>query len=281
MVHGKGLLAHISSLSWRIGYLSRHDILVSSLPLKSVTHVTKASHSRMSWMILKLYVAIFTGLFGLAFISIQDVSMLTSMGINVVSENGIQVLEDPEKIFIAFSQILFNPFVSGILLAAILAAIMSTIDSQLLVSSSAVAEDFYKSIFRRKATDKELITVGRIATLVIAIIAAIIAINPESNVLELVSYAWAGFGASFGPIILLSLFWRRITRNGALTGIVVGALTVIIWGGFLSGGIFDLYEILPGFIFNMIITVTVSLTSKQSTEMDKEFDKTLTELKKK
>src|SRR5699024_11539898 len=114
---------------------------------------------------------------------------------------------------------------SGILLAAILSAIMSTIDSQLLVSSSAVAEDFYKAIFRRSASDKELVWVGRIATLVIALIAAIIAMNPENSVLELVSYAWAGFGAAFGPIILLSLFWRRITRNGALAGIIMGAVT--------------------------------------------------------
>jgi len=281
MVKGIGFLAIISSVAWGLGYFGQPHIIVRFMAIKSAKDVPKARLIGMTWMVLGLYGAILTGFIGLAFISSQDVAMLSNLGINVITENGIQVLEDPEKIFIAFSQILFNPFVSGVLLAAILAAIMSTIDSQLLVSSSAVAEDFYKSIFRRKATDKELITVGRIATLVIAIIAAIIAINPESNVLELVSYAWAGFGASFGPIILLSLFWRRITRNGALTGIVVGALTVIIWGGFLSGGIFDLYEILPGFIFNMIITVTVSLTSKQSTEMDKEFDKTLTELKKK
>jgi len=280
MVKGIGFLAIISSVAWGLGYFGQPHIIVRFMAIKSAKDVPKARLIGMTWMVLGLYGAILTGFIGLAFISSQDVAMLSNLGINVITENGIQVLEDPEKIFIAFSQILFNPFVSGVLLAAILAAIMSTIDSQLLVSSSAVAEDFYKSIFRRKATDKELITVGRIATLVIAIIAAIIAINPESNVLELVSYAWAGFGASFGPIILLSLFWRRITRNGALTGIVVGALTVIIWGGFLSGGIFDLYEILPGFIFNMIITVTVSLTSKQSTEMDKEFDKTLTELKK-
>src|SRR5699024_5986953 len=132
--------------------------------------------------------------------------------------------------------------------------IMSTIDSQLLVSSSAVAEDFYKAIFRRNASDQELVWVGRIATLVIALIATIIAINPESSVLELVSYAWAGFGAAFGPIIILSLYWKAITRNGALAGIIVGAITVIIWGDFLSGGIFDLYEILPGFVLNPIVT---------------------------
>ncbi len=170
--------------------------------------------------------------------------------------------------------------IAGILLAAILSAIMSTIDSQLLVSSSAVAEDFYKAIFRREATDKELVWVGRLATLVIALIAAIIAINPESSVLDLVSYAWAGFGAAFGPTILLALFWRGITRNGALAGIVVGAVTVIIWGDFLSGGIFDLYEIAPGFLLNLIVAVVISLAGKPSDGVETEYDQAVVELKK-
>src|SRR5699024_3818666 len=132
------------------------------------------------------------------------------------TENGMDMLDDPEKIFSAFTQILFHPVVSGILLAGILSAILSTIDSQSLVSSSAVAEDFYKEIFRTKASDKELVWVGRIATLAIYFIAIMIVMNPESTVLELVSYAWSGFGAAFVPIILLALFWRLITRNGAL-----------------------------------------------------------------
>lgn len=279
MVKGVGLLAIISSLAWGLGYFGQPHIIVRFMALKSVNEVPKARLIGMTWMILGLYGAILTGFFGIAFISSQDVSVLSNIGINVISENGIQVLEDPEKIFIAFSQILFNPFVSGILLAAILAAIMSTIDSQLLVSSSAVAEDLYKVIFKKGATDKELVKIGRIATLAIAVIAAIIAINPDSSVLELVSYAWAGFGASFGPIILLSLFWRRVTRNGALAGIITGAITVIIWGDFLSGGIFDLYEILPGFVLSTIFTIIVSLMGNQTEEMDQEFDETLEKLK--
>src|SRR5699024_10319282 len=124
---------------------------------------------------------------------------------------------------------------------------------------------------RRNATDKELVWVGRMATLVIALLAALIAMNPESSVLELVSYAWAGFGAAFGPIILLSLFWQRMTRNGALAGIIVGALTVIVWGGFLEGGLFDLYEILPSFLFNTIVTVIISLMEKPSAQIEAEF----------
>ncbi|WP_106494666.1 sodium/proline symporter PutP [Lentibacillus sp. Marseille-P4043] len=279
MVEGVGLLAIISSVAWGLGYFGQPHIIVRFMALRSPKDVKKARFIGTTWMILGLYGAIFTGFVGLAFISTQDVSVLSKFGIDVVTENGLQMLADPEKIFIAFSQILFNPIVAGVLLAAILSAIMSTIDSQLLVSSSAVAEDFYKAIFRREATDKELVWVGRIATLVIAVIAALLALNPESSVLELVSYAWAGFGAAFGPIILLSLFWKKTTRNGALAGIIVGAVTVIIWGGFLSGGIFDLYEILPGFLFNLIVTVVVSLLEKPSAEIEAEFDQTVAKMK--
>src|SRR5699024_5594054 len=136
--------------------------------------------------------------------------------------------------------------------------IMSTGDSQLLVSSSAVAEDFYTGFFTKKASDKGSVWIGRIATVAIALIAGIIATNPDSKVLDLVSDAWAGFGASFGRMIVLSLFWRGITRIGALWGIIVGATTVIIWGDVLSGGIFDLYEMVPGFFLNLIVTIVIS-----------------------
>src|SRR5699024_4467912 len=226
-----------------------------------------------------LYGTIFTGFAGLAYVAQADLGVLEASGFAVENVEGIQMLADPETIFIVFSQIIFHPIVAGILLAAILSAIMSTIDSQLLVSSSAVAEDFYKAIFRRAATDTELVWVGRIATVVIAIIAGVIAINPDATVLELVSYAWAGFGAAFGPIIILSLFWKGITRNGALAGIIVGAVTVIIWGDFLKGGIFDLYEIVPGFLLNLIVAVVVSLMGKPDPEMEKEFDETVNRIK--
>ncbi|WP_082388058.1 sodium/proline symporter PutP [Virgibacillus halodenitrificans] len=279
MVKGVGILAIISSLAWGLGYFGQPHIIVRFMALRSAKDVPKAKFIGTAWMILGLYGAIFTGFIGLAFISTQEVPILGKFGIDVVNEGGLQMLADPEKIFIAFSQILFHPVIAGILLAAILSAIMSTIDSQLLVSSSAVAEDFYKAIFRKKASGKELVWVGRIATLGIALIAAIIAMNPESSVLELVSYAWAGFGAAFGPIILLSLFWRGITRNGALAGIIVGAGTVIIWGEFLSGGIFDLYEIVPGFLLNLLVTILISMFGKPAPEIEAEFTETLTKLK--
>ncbi|MBM7553421.1 sodium/proline symporter PutP [Thalassobacillus pellis] len=273
MVQGVGIMAIISSLAWGLGYFGQPHIVVRFMALRKPNDVPKARFIGMTWMILGLYGAIFTGLVGLAYINSQDVGMLSEFGVTLINENGVQMLDDPEKIFISFSQILFHPVISGILLAAILAAIMSTIDSQLLVSSSALAEDFYKAIFRKNATERELVWIGRGAVAIIALIAILLAGNPESSVLELVSYAWAGFGAAFGPIILLSLYWRGITRNGAVAGMIVGAVTVVIWGDFLSGGIFDLYEIVPGFLLNTIVAVLVSKAGqKPSKEVTDMFD---------
>jgi sodium/proline symporter len=153
------------------------------------------------------------------------------------------------------------------------------VDSQLLVSSSALANDFYKSLFRRNASKKEEMIVGRIAVLGIAIIAILLGYDPESKVLELVSYAWAGFGAAFGPVIILSLFWRRMTRNGALAGIIIGAVTVILWS-MLEGGLFDVYELAPGFLLSVLSIIIVSLLDKNpSKEVQDEFNTYRSELK--
>lgn len=274
MVQGVSAIAIISSLAWGLGYVGQPHIIVRFMALRSPKDVPKARFVGTTWMILGLYGSIATGFAGLVYVSTADAALFTNLGLEVVTENGIQMLGDPEKILMAFSQILFNPIVAGILLAAILSAIMSTIDSQLLVSSSAVAEDFYKGFLRRNATNKELVWTGRIATIVIALVAALIATNPDSTVLDLVGYAWAGFGASFGPIILLSLFWKGVTRNGALVGIIIGAVTVIVWGDFLSGGIFDLYELLPGFIFNLVATIVISLLGKSDPTIEADFEET-------
>lgn len=279
MVSGVSVMAIISAAAWGLGYFGQPHIIVRFMAMRNPKDVPIARFVGTSWMVIGLYGAIFTGLIGLAYVSTADPAALADIGAKVTEENGMQVLEDPEKIFIVFSQILFHPVVAGILLAGILSAIMSTIDSQLLVSSSAVAEDIYRALFKKEASGKELVWVGRIATLAIAIIAAAIATDPDSQVLELVEYAWAGFGASFGPTIVLALFWRRITRNGALAGIIAGALTVIIWGDFLSGGIFELYEIVPGFFLNLIITMIVSLMGRPTKEMEEEYDATMEKLK--
>ena len=149
---------------------------------------------------------------------------------------------------------------------------MSTIDSQLLVSSSALTEDFYKAMIRKNAGQHELVWVGRGTVILIALIAIYLARDPETTVLGLVSYAWGGFGAAFGPVIILSLLWRRMTRNGAIAGMVVGAVTVIVWKQ-LEGGIFDMYEILPGFILCALTIVVVSLVDRAPAgELQAEFD---------
>ncbi|WP_160725804.1 sodium/proline symporter PutP [Bacillus sp. USDA818B3_A] len=232
----------ISLLAWGLGYFGQPHIIVRFMGIKSTKEIPKARLIGMGWMIISLFGAMFIGFAGIAYFADAP-------------------LKNSETVFIMFSQVLFNPWVSGFLLAAILSAIMSTVDSQLLVSSSALAQDFYKSIFRRNASKKEEMIVGRIAVLGIAIIAILLGYDPNSKVLELVGYAWAGFGAAFGPVIILSLFWKRMTRNGALAGIIVGSVTVIVWAK-LSGGIFDLYELAPGFLLGGISIVIVSLLGR-------------------
>ncbi|MCS0790060.1 sodium/proline symporter PutP [Cytobacillus firmus] len=239
---GATFVGVVSLLAWGLGYFGQPHILVRFMGLKSTNDVPKARLIGMTWMVLSLFGALFVGFAGIAYFA--DAPLANS-----------------ETVFIMFSQVLFNPWVAGFLLAAILSAIMSTVDSQLLVSSSALAQDFYKSIFRRNASKKEEMIVGRIAVLGIAIIAIFLGYNPESKVLELVSYAWAGFGAAFGPVIILSLFWKRMTRNGALAGIIVGAVTVIVWAQ-LTGGLFDLYELAPGFLFAGLAIIIVSLLDR-------------------
>jgi sodium/proline symporter len=191
---------------------------------------------------------------------------LTLLGATLVGLAAIGYLPQPlegkdsERAFMLLVGTLFHPLVAGVLLAAVLAAIMSTADSQLLVSSSALAEDFYKALFRRNASQRELIGVGRMAVVVIALLAFVLALQPDSKVLDLVAYAWAGFGAAFGPTIILSLYWQRMNVWGALAGIIVGGLTVVVWKQ-LSGGLFDLYEIVPAFAASLLAIVAVSLLS--------------------
>jgi sodium/proline symporter len=250
---GTTAIGVISLLAWGLGYFGQPHILVRFMGIKSTKEIPKARLIGMVWMIVSLFGAVFVGFSGIAYFADSP-------------------LGNSETVFIMFSQVLFNPWVAGFLLAAILSAIMSTVDSQLLVSSSALANDFYKAIFRKDASQKEEMIVGRIAVFGIALIAIFLGYNPESKVLELVSYAWAGFGAAFGPVIILSLFWKRMTRNGALAGILVGAITVIVWAQ-LTGGLFDLYELAPGFLFATIAIIIVSLVDKApSKEIQEEFD---------
>jgi sodium/proline symporter len=238
-----------SLMAWGLGYFGQPHILARFMAIERVEDVPKARLVGMSWMVLGLYGAIFTGFAGIGYFADSP-------------------LANRETVFIELTQALFNPWISGILLAAILSAIMSTIDSQLLVCSSALAEDFYKSLFRRRASQRELVWIGRASVVGVALVATLLALDPDSLVLELVAYAWAGFGAAFGPVILLSLFWRRMTRNGALAGILTGAVTVIVWKnlGADVSPLFEIYEILPGFVLATLAAVVTSLLGRPPAE---------------
>jgi sodium/proline symporter len=252
------VVAIISLLAWGLGYFGQPHILVRFMAADSVKSIPNARRIGMTWMILCLGGAVAAGFFGIAYF--QQHPELAS----VVNAN-------PETVFIELTKILFNPWIAGIVLAAILAAVMSTLSCQLLVCSSTLTEDFYKSFLRKNASQKELVWIGRLMVLLIAMLAIWMAGNPESKVLGLVSYAWAGFGAAFGPLIILSLFWRRMTLNGALAGMIVGAIMVIVWKNFFSAT--ELYEIVPGFLCSLIAIVVVSLLGKvPSEEITTRFD---------
>ncbi|MCK8515026.1 sodium/proline symporter PutP [Methylonatrum kenyense] len=242
LLEGMTVLGMISLLAWGLGYFGQPHILARFMAIRSENDVPRAMTIGMTWMILALVGAVATGYIGIAFFADAP-------------------LDDGETVLIMLIQALFNPWVAGILLAAILAAIMSTIDSQLLVSSSSLTNDFYKGMLRPDATESELVWVTRGAVILVAVLATLLALDPDAGVLQLVAYAWAGFGAAFGPVIILSLFWRRMTRIGALGGMVVGAVTVIVWEQF-DGGLFDLYEIVPGFVFCTVAVVIGSLLDK-------------------
>ncbi|MBP0049707.1 sodium/proline symporter PutP [Marinobacterium sp. AK62] len=245
-----GFIAIVSLAAWGLGYFGQPHILARFAACRSNDDIPTARRIAVGWSGLSMAGAMLVGLAGMMFVE-------TQMG---------GKLEDGETIFMLLVNAIFHPVIAGILLAAILAAIMSTADSQLLVSSSALAEDFYKQLFRKDASQKEIVMVGRVAVIGLSLVAMFLAFDPDSTVLGLVSYAWAGFGAAFGPALLISLYWKNMTRNGALAGIVVGAVTVVIWKQ-LSGGLFDMYEIVPGIIF---ATIAILVVSKMGAEPDAE-----------
>ena len=186
------------------------------------------------------------------------------------------VINEPEQVFIELAKLLFNPWIAGILLSAILAAVMSTLSAQLLISSSSITEDFYKGFIRPKASEKELVWLGRAMVLVIAGIAIWIAQDENSKVLKLVEFAWAGFGSAFGPVVLFSLFWKRMTSSAAMAGMVVGAVVVFAWKSVIpeTSEWFNVYEMIPGFILASLAIIVVSLLSAEpENEVKETFEK--------
>ena len=254
---GLTLIGFISLQAWGLGYFGQPHVLVRFMASESVAAIKPARRIAMSWMVISLLGSLMTGFFGIAYFSGRP--------------EAADLATNSETVFILLTQVVFNPWFAGFLLAAILAAIMSTIDSQLIICSSAITEDFYKRYFRRDASDKELVLVGRISVVIIALMAVSIAYDPESKVLSLVSYAWAGLGAAFGPVVLFSVLWRQTSRNGAVAGMIAGAVTVVVWKQ-LSGGWFDVYELLPGFIISSLVIYLVSKFDQSNPEAAELFD---------
>jgi len=240
-----GMVAVISALAWGLGYVGQPHILARFMAADSIKTIPAARRISMVWMVACLGGSIAVGLLGIAYYA-QNPQLAAAVNAN------------PERVFMALAGDLFNPWIAGILLSAILAAVMSTLSCQLLVCSSALTEDFYRGFLRPAASQRELVWVGRAMVGAVALLAIVIARDPDSRVLGLVSYAWAGFGAAFGPVVMLALFWSRMTRNGAVAGILAGALTVVLWKYTGSA----LYEIVPGFIACTVAIVVVSLLGK-------------------
>ncbi len=242
---GLTLLGWISAVTWGLGYFGQPHIIVRFMAIDTVEKVGRARTIGLTWMAVALVGAIGVGIAGRAY-----------------AEANAIPLEDPETIFIVLAELLFHPAITGFLFAALLAAIMSTISSQLLVSSSSLTEDFYRLFLRKQASEREAVNVSRICVALVAIAAMVIASDPNAQVLGLVSNAWAGFGAAFGPLIILALTWRGMTGAGAVAGLVTGATVVALWialglnASFMGGQ--GLYEIVPGFVAAWIAIVVVS-----------------------
>ncbi|HJG91168.1 MAG TPA: sodium/proline symporter PutP [Brachybacterium massiliense] len=261
LTSGGTAIGIISAAAWGLGYFGQPHIIVRFMALRSSRDAKYGAVVGMSWMILCVVGAVFTALAGLAYFQQNQDAVLTD------AANG-------ESVFLDLSQLLFHPMIAGVLLAAVLAAIMSTISSQLIVTSSALIEDIVGG-FGAKLTEVGKLWGGRIGVLVVSIISLLLALDPNSSVLALVGFAWAGFGAAFGPIVLLSLFWRRLTMAGAAVGMVSGAVVSFIWGQSWGAegqpldvilGLFGeehLYEIVPGFLVCLVLAVLVSLVTPQ------------------
>lgn len=237
------ILAIISTMAWGLGYFGQPHILARFMGISSVRELPKATIIAVVWVLISLGGAVVVGL------------------VSIPMFDGLAGGEQ-EKVFIYMIAKLFNPWVGGILLAAILSAIMSTIDSQLLVSSSALTEDFYKRVLKRDASEKELMLVGRLCVLAISGVALIMALNPSQTILGLVSYAWGGFGAAFGPVVIFSLFSKRTTWKSALAGMLVGTIVLVVWKQMGLGSV--MYEIVPGFVANLVTIFVMDMIAPQT-----------------
>lgn len=253
-----GILTIISTLSWGLGYFGMPHVLLKFMAIRKSNELKLSRRIAMIWVIISLIAAVAIGIIGRV---LYPVAFLTQSA--------------SENIFILMSTNFFIPIFAGIVMAGILAATISSSDSYLLIAASAFSKNIYQGIMKKEASDKEILRVSRITLIIIAIIAMIIALDENSVIFKVVSFAWAGFGATFGPIMLFSLFWKRVTRSGAIAGMISGGTMVFVWNMLIKplGGIFGVYELLPAFLISCIAIVIVSLLSEEhSKEIQEEFE---------
>lgn len=244
---GVPLVTIISLLAWGLGYFGQPHIIIRFMAIKDPNKTPKAMWICMIWMILALIGATCVGVLGAAYY-----------------KDGII---NPEAIFLKLSAVFFNPWIEGVLLAAVLSAVMSTTSAQLLSLSSAFSVDVYAKFFRKNASHREVLNISRLMVLIVAIFAVILSYNPNTSILDLVGYAWAGLGSSFGAVVIFSLFWSRMNKLGALAGIVVGSLVVLIWPLFADlGGWFKVYAMVPGFALSSLSIIIFSLITAKPEE---------------
>lgn len=253
-----GVISMISMIAWGLGYFGVPQVLLRFMAIRHEDELKRSRRIATVWVLISLVIAVFIGIMGRA---LYPVALTTS--------------SEAENVFILLSTNLLPPLIAGFVMAGILAATISSSDSYLLIAASAFAKNIYHGLFRKKASDREVLNISRLTLLLIAIVAIIIALDENSVIFSIVSFAWAGFGATFGPLMLFSLFWKRTTRAGAIAGMLGGAAMVFIWKLLISplGGVLDIYELLPAFIFSCICIVAVSLlTPEPSEEIQKEFE---------
>ena len=253
-----GVLAIISTLAWGLGYFGMPQVLVRFLGIRSAEEVRQSRIIAVVWVVISMVCALCIGFIGRAMLP-------TYFGTNAAAEN----------IFIVIAQMILPAFMCGVVVSGILAASMSSVSSYLLITGSSVAENIFHGVIKRDATDRQVMIVSRITLAVVMIIGILIAIDENSVIFRVVSYAWAGLGASFGPLMLCSLYWRRTNKQGALAGMLGGAITVVVWHNFIKplGGVFGIYELLPAFIVSLLCIFIVSkLTAEPSAEIYEEFD---------
>ena len=253
-----GLLTVCSMFAWGLGYFGMPQVLLRFMAIRKEEELNRSRRIAMIWVVISLGVAVFIGIVGRQLYPTAHLTKATA-----------------ESIFITLATSSLPPLLAGFVMAGILAATISSSDSYLLIAASAFAKNVYQGIYKKNATDKQVMTVSRITLLILALVGVLIALDENSVIFQVVSFAWAGFGATFGPLMLFSLFWKRTNKPGAIAGMVGGAGMVFLWKLCISklGGVFAIYELLPAFVFSGICIVVVSLLTKApSKEIEEDFE---------